>query len=237
MAQFIYGKNPVKQILQTKEGLLGIYLAQHDKELEAQCQKERIPVEIVDKRLLQKMCGSTNHQGMVAKIKDYKTYEVDDLVREKKHTYGLIILLDELEDPHNLGAILRTADAVGADGVIFKKTHNVGLTPTVAKVSTGAIHTVKCAPVTNLVRTVQELKKKGYWIVGTDMKGTNYRSLGYDFNTVLVIGNEGKGISRLLKEECDYTVTIPMQGAVQSLNASVSTGILLYEICGRRNDL
>ena len=96
---------------------------------------------------------------------------------------------------------------------------------------------MKCAPVTNLVRTVQDLKKKGYWIVGTDMKGEDYRSLKYDFHTVLVIGNEGKGISRLLKEECDYTVTIPMIGSISSLNASVSTGILLYEICGRRHVL
>ena len=96
---------------------------------------------------------------------------------------------------------------------------------------------MKCAPVTNLVRTVQELKKQGYWIVGTDMKGTDYRSLNYDFHTVLVIGNEGKGISRLLKEECDYMVTIPMEGSISSLNASVSTGILLYEICGRRKVL
>ncbi|MBR2825082.1 MAG: 23S rRNA (guanosine(2251)-2'-O)-methyltransferase RlmB [Solobacterium sp.] len=237
MSQFIYGKNPVKQILLTKQGVLEVFLSQKDKEIEEACRKANVSVQIVDKKTLQKLAGSSNHQGVVAKIEDYKTYEVDDLVEAKHSEYGLIILLDELEDPHNLGAILRTADAVGADGVIFKKTHNVGLTPTVAKVSTGAIHTVKCAPVTNLVRTVQDLKKKGYWIVGTDMKGEDYRSLKYDFHTVLVIGNEGKGISRLLKEECDYTVTIPMIGSISSLNASVSTGILLYEICGRRHVL
>ena len=237
MAQFIYGKNPVKQILQTKQGVLEVYLSQQDKEIEKRCHEIGVPVQILDKKGIQKLVGNVNHQGIVAKIQDYKTYEVEDLIQSKHGDYGLIILLDELEDPHNLGAILRTADAVGADGVIFKKTHNVGLTPTVAKVSTGAIHTVKCAPVTNLVRTVQELKKQGYWIVGTDMKGTDYRSLNYDFHTVLVIGNEGKGISRLLKEECDYMVTIPMEGSISSLNASVSTGILLYEICGRRKVL
>ena len=148
--------------------------------------------------------------------------------------YGLIIMLDELEDPHNLGAVLRTADAVGADGVIFKKTHAVGLTPTVAKVSAGAIDTVRCAAVTNLSRTLEDLKKKGYWAVAADMDGQDYRTINYDFNTVLIIGNEGKGISRLLSEKCDFTVSLPMTGKITSLNASVSAGILMYSIFDKR---
>ncbi len=121
-----------------------------------------------------------------------------------------------------------------ADGVIFKKTHNAGLTPTVAKVSAGAIDTVRCAAVTNLTRTAQQLKKDGYWIIGADMDGQDYRSLKYDFNAVLIIGNEGKGISRLLRQECDYVVSLPMKGRISSLNASVSAGILMYEISSQR---
>ena len=143
-------------------------------------------------------------------------------------------MLDELSDPHNLGAILRTADAVGADGVIFKKTNAVGLTPTVAKVSVGAIDTVKCASVTNLSRTCEELKEQGWWIIGADMDGVDYRSLDYDMNVVLIIGNEGKGMSRLLEKQCDYIVSLPMVGKISSLNASVSAGVLMYEIFNKR---
>ena len=143
-------------------------------------------------------------------------------------------MLDELEDPHNLGAILRTADAIGATGVIFKKTNAVGLTATVAKVSAGAIDTVKCASVTNLSRTLEDLQKKGWWAVGTDMDGQDYRSVKYDFNTVLIIGNEGKGISRLLREKCDFVVSLPMRGKIESLNAAVSAGVLMYSIYNMR---
>ena len=124
--------------------------------------------------------------------------------------------------------------AAAATGVIFKKTHAVGLTPTVAKVSVGAIDTVKCCEVTNLARTVEELKKNNWWVVGTDMDGQDYRTLAYDMNTVLIIGNEGKGISRLLRESCDYVISLPMRGKIESLNASVSAGILMYQIYSRR---
>lgn len=144
-------------------------------------------------------------------------------------------MLDEMEDPHNLGAVLRSADAIQADGVIFKKTHNAPLNATVAKVSAGAIDTVKCAAVTNLTYTVQDLQKKGYWVLGADMDGQDYRSLDYDFDVVLIIGNEGKGISRLLQKQCDYIVSLPMEGKISSLNASVSAGILMYEIHSKRN--
>lgn len=230
MAQLMYGKNVVKQILSDAKKARKVYLATHDPEIEKLCQKNRISVEWIDKRTLQKMTKTEHHQGVAVEVDSYRTYSVDEIVNQKKGKYGLIILLDELEDPHNLGAILRTADAVGADGVIFKKNHSVGLTPTVAKVSTGAIDTVKCAQVTNLVRTVEDLKNKGYWVVGTAMDGQDYRTMQYDFHTVLVIGNEGKGISRLLREKCDYVVSLPMRGQVQSLNASVSAGILMYQI-------
>jgi len=181
------------------------------------------------------MTKTDRHQGVVAEVDPYRLYSVDEIVQNvSEDGKGLIIMLDELEDPHNLGAILRTADAIGATGVIFKKTNAVGLTPTVAKVSAGAIDTVKCASVTNLSRTLEDLQKKGWWAVGTDMDGQDYRSVKYDFNTVLIIGNEGKGISRLLREKCDFVVSLPMRGKIESLNAAVSAGILMYSIYNMR---
>ena len=212
-----------------------IWMAADDREISSMAEMNRVAVKKTDRRTLTKMTGTDRHQGIAALVDDYKLYSVDEMISSvPEGQYGLIIMLDELEDPHNLGAVLRTADAVGATGVIFKKTHAVGLTPTVAKVSAGAIDTVKCAAVTNLSRTLDDLKKKGYWAVGADMDGQDYRTLNYDFNTVLIIGNEGKGISRLLSEKCDYIVSLPMAGKISSLNASVSAGILMYSIYDKR---
>lgn len=236
MAQYVYGKNVVKQMLRDGSKIRSIYLAADDREIVQLAEKNGISVKKTDRKALTRMTGTDRHQGIAALIEDYKLYTVDEMVNSVPASeYGLIIMLDELEDPHNLGAVLRTADAIGAAGVIFKKTHAVGLTPTVAKVSAGAIDTVKCAAVTNLSRTLEDLKKKGYWAVAADMDGQDYRTLNYDFNTVLIIGNEGKGISRLLSEKCDYTVSLPMVGKISSLNASVSAGILMYSIYDRRN--
>lgn len=235
MAQFVYGKNVIRQILNDPERVKTVYLAVNDPEIEKQAAKAKVPVKRTDKKNLTRMTGTDRHQGVAAEIEPYRTYSVEELTASvKENGKGLIIMLDELEDPHNLGAILRTADAAGATGVIFKKTHAVGLTPAVAKVSAGAIDTVKCAAVTNLARTLEDLKKAGWWAVGTDMDGQDYRTLEYDFNTVLVIGNEGKGISRLLREKCDYVISLPMRGSIQSLNASVSAGILMYAIQEKR---
>lgn len=234
---FIYGKNPVKQLFFDKKEIRQLWIAGKDTEMESMAQRYHVRVRKTDKKYLTQITGTDRHQGVAAEIEDYKTYSLEEVMENQTGKYGLIVLLDELEDPHNLGAILRSADAVGANGVIFKKTHAVGLTPTVAKVSAGAIDTVKCCAVTNLARTIETLQKSGWWIVGTDMNGQDYRSLKYDFNCVLVIGNEGKGISRLIKEKCDYTVSIPMVGKIESLNASVSAGVMLYGIFDQRNPL
>lgn len=231
MAQLMYGKNVVKQILKDGSPVRKIYVAVNDPEIEKLLKHAKAPIERVPRAQLNRIAKTPNHQGIAAEVDDYPTCTLDELIRNKKEDgKGLIILLDELEDPHNLGAILRTADAVGATGVIFKKTHAVGLTPAVAKVSAGAINTVKCAAVTNLSRTIEKLQENGWWIVGADMDGQDYRSLDYAMDTVLVIGNEGKGISRLIREKCDFVVSLPMQGKITSLNASVSAGILMYEI-------
>ena len=237
MTQILYGKQVVRQVLKERGRARKLYLQNPDREMEKLAKEARIPDEHVDKNRMMRLCENGNHQGMAVEVNSYETFPLEELVRNKKGKYGFLILLDEMEDPHNLGAVLRSADAVGADGVIFKKTHNAGLTPTVAKVSAGAIDTVKCAAVTNLTRTLQELKEQGYWVVGADMDGQDYRTLDYDFHTVLVIGNEGKGISRLVREQCDYMVSLPMRGTISSLNASVSAGILMYSIDSKRHPL
>ncbi len=237
MTQIMYGRQVVRQILSENRRAKKLYLTSPLPELETLAKKAGVPVVYADRKKLNKLTGSEHHQGAAVEIEPYQTVSLDELIRAKKGPYGFLILLDEIEDPHNLGAVLRTADAVNADGVIFKKTHNAGLTPTVAKVSAGAIDTVKCAAVTNLTTACKELKKQGYWIVGADMDGQDYRSLKYDFHTVLVIGNEGKGISRLVRENCDHIVSLPMRGTISSLNASVSAGILMYGIDAARNPL
>ena len=235
MAQFVYGKNVVKQMLMDNSKIKQIYMSVDDRDVEQLARKQRVQLKRVDKKTLTQMTKTDRHQGVVAEVDPYRLYSVDEIVQNvSEDGKGLIIMLDELEDPHNLGAILRTADAIGATGVIFKKTNAVGLTPTVAKVSAGAIDTVKCASVTNLSRTLEDLQKKGWWAVGTDMDGQDYRSVKYDFNTVLIIGNEGKGISRLLREKCDFVVSLPMRGKIESLNAAVSAGILMYSIYSMR---
>lgn len=235
MTQYVYGKNVVKQILADSDRARTVYLCTKDGQIEEMARRRGIPVKIMDRRAMTRMTKSDHHQGVCAEIEPYRTYSLEEILAAKPDgRYGLLIMLDELEDPHNLGAILRTADAVNADGVIFKKNNAVGLTPTVAKVSAGAIDTVRCACVTNLSRTCEELKEKGWWIVGADMDGVDYRSLKYDMNVVLVIGNEGKGISRLLEKQCDHIVSLPMAGRISSLNASVSAGILMYQIYSMR---
>ena len=235
MTQWMYGKNVVKEILKGDEKVLCVAVVNMNDEIAQAAKKAGIRVRQTDRKALTKLVGTDRHQGVAAEIEEVRLYSVDELIRDVRPDRGLLIMLDELEDPHNLGAVLRTADAVGADGVIFKKTHSVGLTPTVAKVSAGAVKTVRCAAVTNLSRTLEDLKKKGWWAVAADMDGKDYRTLDYDFNTVLIIGNEGKGISRLLMEKCDHVISLPMTGKITSLNASVSAGILMYEIFSKRN--
>lgn len=236
MAQYVYGKNVIQQILQDNKKINVLYISGDQKQIEQETKRKGIRVEKVDKKYLDKLSNNGNHQGVIANIDDYKTYTIEEILdsipSDKK---GLLVLLDELEDPHNLGAVLRTADAVGVDGIIIKKNNAVGLTPTVAKVSVGAIETVKVAMVTNCTQTLKMLKQKGYWVVGTDMKNAqDYRKPQYDTPLVVVIGNEGKGITRLVKEECDYMVKLPMVGEISSLNASVACGILLYEVYNKR---
>ncbi len=238
MAQYIYGKNLVLQRCKEKKAITIMYLQegiQHD-QLLSFAKKASLKVEMVSRKKLDTLAKGGKHQGVVCEIEDYKTVTVDEIVGAiPKSQQGLIVMLDQLEDPHNLGAILRTCDAIGAHGVIIKKNNSVKLNATVAKVSTGAIETVKVAEVTNLTQTLNNLKTKGYWVFGADADNAqDYRTFDYDVPLVLVIGSEGKGISRLVKEQCDKMISLPMVGSVSSLNASVACGILLYQIHQKR---
>ncbi len=181
-----------------------------------------------------------NHQGVIAQVAAYQYAELEDLfkVAEKRNEDPFFLILDEIEDPHNLGSIMRTADATGAHGIIIPKRRAVGLTASVAKASTGAIEYIPVARVTNLSRTIDELKERGLWIAGTDAKGkTDYRNLDGTMPIGLVIGSEGKGMSRIIGEKCDFLITLPMVGKVTSLNASVAASLLMYEVYRKRHEI
>lgn len=203
------------------------------------CKRNQIPLEFVDKKEFDKKVGKVVHQGVMAYIENYRYYTIDEILKDiPENKQPLLLMLDGLEDPHNLGAILRTCDAVGVDGVIIGKNRSVGLNGTVAKVSTGAIHHVKVAQVTNLTRTLEDLKKKAFWVVGCELENSqDYRSVDYNMPTVLVIGSEGFGMSRLVKKSCDINVVLPMVGHVNSLNASVAASVLLYQVYNSRHPL
>lgn len=203
-----------------------------------QAKKRDVSVQPVPKRKLDQLAEGATHQGVVASVAAHRYAAMDELFRraERKNEPPFFVLLDEIADPHNLGAILRTADAAGAHGVIIPKRRSPGLTAVVARVSAGAVEYVPVVRVTNLARTIDALKQRGLWFVGADADGgEDYRRADFDMATGLVIGNEGTGISRLVKEKCDYLVRLPMAGHVSSLNAAVSAGLLMYEVYRRRN--
>ena len=193
-------------------------------------------INFVDKERLDRLAGTGHHQGVVAQAAAYEYAEVEDILKaaKDKGEAPFIFILDEKEDPHNLGAIIRTANQAGAHGVIIPKRRAVGLTATVAKTSAGAINYTPVAKVTNISKTIEDLKKQGMWFVCADMDGTTMYDLNLTGPIGLVIGNEGSGVGRLVKEKCDFVASIPMKGDIDSLNASVAAGVLAYEIVRQR---
>ena len=193
-------------------------------------------INYVSKERLDQLSETHAHQGVIAQVAAYDYSTVDEILAraEEKGEAPFLIILDNVEDPHNLGAIIRTANLAGAHGVIIPKRRAVGLTSTVAKTSAGAINYTPVAKVTNIVRTIEELKEKGIWFVCADMGGETMYDLDLTGPMGLVIGNEGEGVSRLVKETCDFVASIPMKGDIDSLNASVATGVLAYEIVRQR---
>ncbi len=237
MAQYVYGKSVVLSLLKSNKEIETLYIQAHreNDEVEQLAKSKKVNYQIVERKKLDKMVDG-NHQGYVAVIHEYKTYDIDEIVDGiDEDKQPLLVALDGLQDPHNLGAILRTCACVGADGVIIEKNRSVSLNSTVAKVSVGAIDEVKTASVTNLAQTLEYLKTRGFWVVGTDVKDSvDYRLVDYNMPVVIVIGSEGKGMRRLVGEKCDIRVTLPMEGNVGSLNASVAAGVLLYQVYTQR---
>lgn len=238
VSSLIYGRNPVKAAIASGQAI-EVYVSKKfaDKSLLSLINQANIALRYVDSGELSNMVYSSNHQGIVAKIKEYRYFSLTDLINDGKAIKNpIILMLDGINDPHNLGAILRIADAFNVVGVVIKKDAQVPLNATVAKVSTGAICYVKVAMVANLNDAIKKLKDANYWIVATDGEGKHtYNSLDYNMPIVLIVGSEGFGVSRLVKENSDFVVSIPMHGHVNSLNASNALSVVLSHIISSRS--
>ena len=239
----IAGRNAVGEALRSGRAIDSVLVSRGDHTgsvvaLIARCRDRGIPVKEADSRKLEALAGNS-HQGIVALAACKEYVSLDELfaAAEKKGEPPFFVVCDELEDPHNLGAILRTAEAAGAHGVIIPKRRSVGLTSAVYKSSAGAVEYVPVARVSNLTDTLRELKKRGVWIYGMDMEGETWCTADLRGPIALVVGSEGRGIGRLVKEQCDFKLSLPMAGQISSLNASVACGILLYEASRQRQGL
>lgn len=238
----VIGRNPVLEALRSGRDINKIMIAEGAQkgsigQVISLAKKERVQVQYVPKKKIDSLAEGDNHQGVLAYVAAYDYADIEDIfnLASERNEDPFFLVLDEIEDPHNLGSILRTADASGAHGVIIPKRRAVGLTSAVAKSSTGAIEYVPVVRVTNIARTIEDLKSRGVWFVATDAKGDqDYTQARYDMPIGLVIGSEGKGIGRLVKEKCDFLVSLPMKGKVTSLNASVAAGLLMYEVYRQR---
>lgn len=230
----VYGKNVAKDYLTGDKQIYKIYLQDNfnDENIMDLIRKRKIKPLIADKRKISELATGL-HQGIILDVEDYKYHELSNLINDNETQ--TIIMLDHIEDPHNLGAIIRTVEAAGLDGIIIPKNRSVEVNSTVLKTSAGTAEKVKIAQVGNLNDAIATLKKQGFWIFGTDMDdASEYTKVNYNGKSAIVIGNEGKGISRLVRENCDFIIKIPMLGKVNSLNASVATGIIIYEVLRQR---
>jgi 23S rRNA (guanosine2251-2'-O)-methyltransferase len=241
---YIIGKNPVIEALKSERDINKILIAEGSQSGQMQqvigmAKEANVIVQFVPKKKIDQLADG-NHQGVIAQVAAYEYAEIDDLfaAAEKKNEAPFFLLLDEIEDPHNLGSIMRTADASGAHGIIIPKRRAVGLTTTVAKLSTGAIEYIPVARVTNMAQTIDELKDRGVWIAGTDASAKqDFRQIDGTLPLGLVIGSEGKGMGRLIRDKCDFLLSLPMVGHVTSLNASVAAALLMYEVHRKRHPL
>ncbi len=224
----IYGKNVFKEIPLNQ--IKRIILNENFSDYELLEKIKNKPIKYLSKKEMDKLVKG-NHQGIIGEITDYHYCELNELLKNKT---PFLVMLDHLEDPHNFGAIIRSCEAAGVDGIIIAKNRSVEVNSTVIKVSAGAIANMKIALVTNLVTTIKKLKEENFKIIGTDMEGEDYKKINYNEKLCLIIGNEGKGMSRLVKENTDKIATIPMKGTINSLNASVATGIIVFEASYQR---
>ena len=228
----VSGRNNVKEILKNFEknfGIEKVYLQNNfnESDILSLIKKRNLKVNYLEKTKMDAL-AKNNHQGVILETGDYNYVDIKDIVDGKESCK--IVILDHLEDPHNLGAIVRTVEASGIDGIILPLNRSVSVNETVMKTSVGALYNTKICQVTNLSNTIKYLKKAGFWFYGADMEGEDFHSVTFAPKSCLIIGNEGKGLQRIVREECDYIVSIPMYGKVNSLNASVAAGILIYEM-------
>ena len=237
----IEGRNAVIEAFRAGKTVDKLFVLEHCKEgsmntVLREAKKHDTIINYVKKERLDQMSETGKHQGVIAYIAAFEYATVDDILKkaEDKGEPPFVVILDDIEDPHNLGAIIRTANLAGAHGVIIPKHRAAGLTATAVKASAGAVSYIPVAKVTNISKTIEELKDKGLWFVCADMGGTTMYDLDLKGPIGLVVGNEGKGVSRLVKEKCDFIASIPMFGDIDSLNASVATGVLAYEIVRQR---
>ena len=240
MAEYIYGKNTIANALSHNDSINQIFMAKNfsDPRIEKLLKQSKIKINVVND--VSKYVGKVNHQGIVAEIQEYKYTSLEEVIEKTKDKKeALVVLLDGLEDPHNLGAILRSADSFGADAIVIPENRSVKLNSTVAKVSTGAIEYVDTCMVTNLNKTIEKLKENGFWVVASDGEAKlDYRQVDYkDTKICLVVGSEGFGISKLVLKNSDFIVKIPMVGHVNSLNASVACALFLAQIHNSRNPI
>ena len=224
----VYGKNVCLEFLKKSEKIRKIYIQEgfNDENLIFAIGKLKIQPKILPKNEIDRLANGL-HQGIIMDVADFSYADYNDFIDSED---SCVVILDHLEDPHNLGAIIRTCEAAGVSGIIIPKDRSVSVNATVFKTSVGAIENIPISMVTNLNMTIKDLKEKGFWIVGTDISGTDYRDIDYKGKIALVIGNEGSGMSKLIKESCDFIAEIPMYGKVNSLNASVAAGIMIYEV-------
>ena len=241
MEDKIFGRNPVLEAIKKGREIDKIMIKKGGIEGSLNqiikiAKENRIIVTEVEKQKLDAICDGENHQGVVAIVATANYYSVDEIINmaDKKGKIPFLIICDKITDPHNLGSIIRTANCAGVDGIIIPKRNSVGLNMIVAKTSAGAVEYTPVAKVTNIARTIDELKEKGFWVAGADMNGSSMYKTDLTGKLALVIGSEGEGISHLVMEKCDFLVNIPMNGEINSLNASVAAGILMYEALRQR---
>lgn len=237
----LYGINTVVEALKARgRNFEWVGVAKERKDIRLrrvidECRKIGVPVRVLSRQELDELAGNTAHQGLVAATSAKQYADLDDLVAARRGKHSLVVVLDGIEDPHNLGAILRTADAAGADGVVIPERRSAAVTAAVAKVSAGASEHLPISKVTNISRTLEELKAKDFWIVGLDERGEQtYDAIDYKMHCAIVLGAEGKGVHDLVRKHCDFLVSIPMLGEVPSLNVSVAAGVVLFEVVRQR---
>ena len=226
----VFGKNVCLEYLNSNKKIFKAYTQNNFNDYEILNKLKNIKVQVLNKFDMDKKVNGL-HQGIILEVEDYKYADIDDIISDND---SLIVMLDHIEDPHNFGAIIRSCEAAGVDGIIIPSDRSVEVNATVIKTSVGTTENMKIAKVTNLNNTIKYLKDKGYWIFGTDMDGTDYKTLDYTGKTCIICGNEGSGMSKLVHDNCDFIASIPMKGEVNSLNASVATAIIVFEAASQR---